>query len=185
MKLMQCKRVFLCGCLHTLIAEVLIEVSLLFICTPQIDEQWRYVITVFALSFFLCWILFAALWFLVAHAHGDLNFDPVTGARRRDGLVPCVEGAYNFIGFLLFSIETQVCILGKMRGLYPYIAYCRMYVRIGFHWVWRKISERRMSGSDFSNGRPNCNRNRHRRSHGGYCLCKNDTAITTFFRYEI
>lgn len=62
----------------------------------------------FALSFFLCWILFATLWFLIAHAHGDLNFDPVTGARLSDGPVPCVEGARNFAGFLLFSIETQV-----------------------------------------------------------------------------
>lgn len=62
----------------------------------------------FALSFFLCWILFAALWFLIAHAHGDLNFDKATGERLSDGPKPCVEGAYSFAGFLLFSIETQV-----------------------------------------------------------------------------
>lgn len=64
-------------------------------------------ITVFALSFFLCWIVFAALWYLIAHAHGDLSVNPETGARGHHN-VPCVEGAYNFIGFLLFSIETQV-----------------------------------------------------------------------------
>lgn len=74
----------------------------------QIDERWRYVITIFAFSFFACWILFAVLWYLIAHAHGDLNFDPVTGKRLSDGPVPCVEGTYNFASFLLFSIETQV-----------------------------------------------------------------------------
>lgn len=72
---------------------------------------------VFALSFFLCWILFAALWYLIAHAHGDLNFDPETGVRLNDGPVPCVEGAFTFSGFLLFSIETQVSI--GFGGKYP------------------------------------------------------------------
>lgn len=58
----------------------------------------------------MCWIGFAALWYLIAHAHGDLNFDPKTGERLNDGPKPCVEGAFNFAGFLLFSIETQVTI---------------------------------------------------------------------------
>ncbi|KAG4079530.1 hypothetical protein HA402_005227 [Bradysia odoriphaga] len=78
--------------------------------TTLIDEQWRYVITIFAFSFFACWILFAILWYLIAHAHGDLNFDPVTGERLSDGPVPCIEGCKNFAAFLLFSIETQVSI---------------------------------------------------------------------------
>lgn len=65
-------------------------------------------ITVFALSFFVCWILFAALWYLIAQAHGDLTFDKKTGERMSDGPVPCVEGAKTFAAFLLFSIETQV-----------------------------------------------------------------------------
>lgn len=62
----------------------------------------------FALSFFILWILFAALWFLIAHAHGDLIIDPKTGKLLSDGQIPCVEGAKTFAGFLLFSIETQV-----------------------------------------------------------------------------
>ncbi|KAJ6650043.1 ATP-sensitive inward rectifier potassium channel 8 [Pseudolycoriella hygida] len=78
--------------------------------TTLIDEQWRYVITIFAFSFFACWILFAILWYLIAHAHGDLNVDPVTGERLSDGPVPCVQGCHNFASFLLFSIETQVSI---------------------------------------------------------------------------
>lgn len=78
--------------------------------SAQIDCQWRLVITLFALSFFLCWLLFAMLWFLIAHAHGDLDFDPRTGVRLNDGTATCVEGAFSFAGFLLLSIETQVSI---------------------------------------------------------------------------
>lgn len=55
-------------------------------------------------------MFFALLWFLIAHAHGDLNFDEKTGERLGDGHVPCVHGAKTFSGFLLFSIETQVSI---------------------------------------------------------------------------
>lgn len=65
-------------------------------------------ITVFALSYFVCWIAFAALWYLIAHAHGDLSFDPKTGERLSDGPIPCVENAKSFASFLLLSIETQV-----------------------------------------------------------------------------
>ncbi|XP_055543227.1 ATP-sensitive inward rectifier potassium channel 11-like isoform X2 [Wyeomyia smithii] len=76
--------------------------------TTLVEEQWRYTLTVFALSFFCSWILFAILWYLIAYAHGDLDFDPETGERLGDGALPCVEGATSFAAFLLFSIETQV-----------------------------------------------------------------------------
>ncbi|XP_058451523.1 ATP-sensitive inward rectifier potassium channel 11-like [Malaya genurostris] len=76
--------------------------------TTLVEEQWRYTLTVFVLSFVCSWILFAILWYLVAYAHGDLNFDPETGDRLGEGTLPCVEGATTFVAFLLFSIETQV-----------------------------------------------------------------------------
>lgn len=62
------------------------------------------------MSFFICWVFFAALWYLIAYAHGDLTIDPKTGERLSEGPVPCVEGATTFAGFLLLSIETQVSI---------------------------------------------------------------------------
>ncbi|XP_026475088.1 inward rectifier potassium channel 2-like [Ctenocephalides felis] len=81
-----------------------------------VDGQWRYTLTVFALSFFLCWTGFALLWWLVAAAHGDLNLDE--NGQRLDGKSrPCVEGTTNFAGFLLLSIETQVSIGYGLR--YP------------------------------------------------------------------
>lgn len=73
----------------------------------QVEEQWRYVITIFALSFFACWLFFAILWYLIAHSHGDLTIDPKTGARMNDDAQPCVEGASSFVDFFLLSVETQ------------------------------------------------------------------------------
>lgn len=74
----------------------------------QIEEQWRCTLMVFALSFFCSWLLFAMIWYVIALAHGDLDFDSVTGERLSDGPRPCVEKAKSFAGFLLFSIETQM-----------------------------------------------------------------------------
>uniref|UniRef100_A0AAG5DV68 Potassium channel inwardly rectifying transmembrane domain-containing protein n=1 Tax=Anopheles atroparvus TaxID=41427 RepID=A0AAG5DV68_ANOAO len=78
------------------------------IATTLVDEQWRYTLMLFVLSFCLSWIFFAVLWYLIAYAHGDLEKDPKTGERLGDGSKPCVEGTTSFIGFLLFSVETQV-----------------------------------------------------------------------------
>ncbi|XP_035775262.1 ATP-sensitive inward rectifier potassium channel 11-like isoform X2 [Anopheles albimanus] len=78
------------------------------IATTLVDEQWRYTLLLFVLSFCCSWIFFAILWYLIAYAHGDLNHDPSTGERLGDGTKPCVEGTSSFTGFLLFSVETQV-----------------------------------------------------------------------------
>jgi potassium inwardly-rectifying channel subfamily J len=42
----------------------------------------------------------------IAWIHGDLKFDPVTGARVN--AVPCIMGATSFSGFFLLSVESQV-----------------------------------------------------------------------------
>ncbi|XP_058056379.1 ATP-sensitive inward rectifier potassium channel 11-like [Anopheles bellator] len=76
--------------------------------TTLVDEQWRYTLMMFVLSFCASWLFFAILWYLIAYAHGDLKHDPATGERLGDGNKPCVEGTTSFTGFLLFSIETQV-----------------------------------------------------------------------------
>lgn len=85
--------------------------------TTLIEEQWRYTLTVFALSFFTCWLLFAVGWYLIALAHGDLNFDPETGEQLSHGAQPCVNAVKGFAGYLLLSIETQVSIGFGLR--YP------------------------------------------------------------------
>uniref|UniRef100_A0A1B0GIE3 Putative inward rectifier potassium channel n=1 Tax=Lutzomyia longipalpis TaxID=7200 RepID=A0A1B0GIE3_LUTLO len=75
--------------------------------TTLIEGRWRYTLTIFALSFVGTWTGFALLWQLIAQAHGDLDFDPLTGERLGDGRAACTKGAYDYAGFLLLSIETQ------------------------------------------------------------------------------
>lgn len=76
--------------------------------TSLIEEQWRYTLMIFALSFFCSWMVFAFIWYVIALSHGDLDFDERTGERLSDGPQPCVEKARSLAGFLLFSIETQM-----------------------------------------------------------------------------
>jgi hypothetical protein len=74
----------------------------------QIDAQWRWLLTVFVLAYFGSWVLFAALFYIIGWAHGDLIFDEETGQRLGDGREECVRGAINFAGFFLLSVESQV-----------------------------------------------------------------------------
>lgn len=74
----------------------------------QIDAQWRWVLAVFVLSYFVSWLVFAVLFYIIGWAHGDLLFDEETGQRLGEGKEECVRGAVNFAGFFLLSVESQV-----------------------------------------------------------------------------
>ncbi|XP_050086499.1 inward rectifier potassium channel 4-like [Anopheles aquasalis] len=76
--------------------------------TTLVEERWRYLLLVFVGSYVGSWTLFAGLWYILSYAHGDLMFDPTTGARLGDGGQPCVDGVTSFVEFLLFSMETQI-----------------------------------------------------------------------------
>ncbi|XP_049536733.1 inward rectifier potassium channel 4-like [Anopheles darlingi] len=76
--------------------------------TTLVEERWRYLLLVFVGSYVGSWALFAGLWYILSYAHGDLILDQTTGARLGDGGQPCVDGATTFVGFLLFSMETQI-----------------------------------------------------------------------------
>ena len=39
------------------------------------DLRWRWHITIYTLSFFVSWLLFASLWYLISYFHGDLSVD--------------------------------------------------------------------------------------------------------------
>lgn len=76
----------------------------------QVDEQWRFLLMIFGLSFFLSWLIFAMIWYVIALSHGDLEFDPKTARRLGEGSQPCIVNAKSLLGFFLFSIETQMTI---------------------------------------------------------------------------
>lgn len=64
--------------------------------------------TVFVLTYFGSWLLFAILFYIIGWAHGDLEFDEETGQRLGDGREECIRGGLNFAGFFLLSVESQV-----------------------------------------------------------------------------
>ncbi|KAK3084372.1 hypothetical protein FSP39_012408 [Pinctada imbricata] len=77
----------------------------------MIDLKWRWAILFFCLAFFLVYFVFAVIWYLLAHAHGDFsNLD-------NPNWVPCIEHMRNFADALLYSIETQTTI--GYGTLYP------------------------------------------------------------------
>jgi len=68
--------------------------------TSMIDLAWSWTLLWFCAAFYLSWLIFSAVWFLIALAHGDL--DP----RDPDHKV-CVENVKDFTSAFLFSLETQ------------------------------------------------------------------------------
>lgn len=76
--------------------------------TTLVEMKWKYALLLFVLGHVLSWVVFALLYQLIGYAHGDFEFDPVTGARLGEGKMACSRGALEFWGFLLLSVETQV-----------------------------------------------------------------------------
>nr|XP_040228779.2 G protein-activated inward rectifier potassium channel 3-like isoform X2 [Anopheles coluzzii] len=69
--------------------------------TTLVDIQWRWTLFVFACSFILSWLGFAAIWYLIALSHGDIQ------AVGDESHKPCVTYIYGFTSAFLFSLETQ------------------------------------------------------------------------------
>lgn len=74
--------------------------------TSMAELDWKYVFTLIFVANVGSFIFFGMLWQLIAHAHGDLDFD-AHGARIGEGRIPCAKGATEFWGFFLLSIELQ------------------------------------------------------------------------------
>ncbi|KAG2463419.1 KCJ13 protein, partial [Polypterus senegalus] len=75
--------------------------------TTLVDLRWRWVILAFCASFIAHWLLFACLWYLLAHLNGDLQVD-------HDQPPPnhtiCVKYITSFTAAFSFSLETQLTI---------------------------------------------------------------------------
>lgn len=80
------------------------------IITTLIEQKWKYTIALFLTSFFTVWLFFGLVWYLIAYAHGDLSFDPVTGKRLNEDNLPCVLGPESYAGYFIFTVETQTSI---------------------------------------------------------------------------
>ncbi|KAH8273612.1 hypothetical protein KR018_004116 [Drosophila ironensis] len=75
--------------------------------TTLMELEWKYMLTLFLGSYFLSWLLFAALCYVVSYSHGDFIFDPLTGARMGEGVDPCIYGVGNWVAMIIYSVETQ------------------------------------------------------------------------------
>ncbi|EDW90316.1 ATP-sensitive inward rectifier potassium channel 11 [Drosophila yakuba] len=75
--------------------------------TTLMELNWKYMLTLFLGSYFLSWLLFAALCYVVAYSHGDFIFDPVSGRRMGEGVDPCIYGVHSWVAMLIYSVETQ------------------------------------------------------------------------------
>ncbi|XP_010218021.1 PREDICTED: ATP-sensitive inward rectifier potassium channel 1 [Tinamus guttatus] len=82
-------------------------VFLIDIWTTILDLKWRYKMTIFISAFLGSWFLFGLLWYVVAYIHKDLpEFNPSINH------TPCVENINGLTSAFLFSLETQVTIVG-------------------------------------------------------------------------
>lgn len=79
--------------------------------TTLVDAQWRWTILIFAMSFILTWAAFAGVWYVIAYAHGDLEYAERVQLYGADALnesfIPCVTEVKSFATSFLFSVETQ------------------------------------------------------------------------------
>ncbi|CAF95510.1 unnamed protein product, partial [Tetraodon nigroviridis] len=70
--------------------------------------RWRWVLLAFCISFLSHWLLFACLWYLLAHLNGDLAVKDHDAPPQ--GHVVCVKHINSFTAAFSFSLETQLTI---------------------------------------------------------------------------
>jgi potassium inwardly-rectifying channel subfamily J, other len=78
---------------------------------------------VFALNFTLSWLFLGVVWYLIAYAHGDIDYfhnmslaDNAEEFEAKSNHTPCVTEIKSFLSAFLFSLETQHTI-GKCTQL--------------------------------------------------------------------
>lgn len=69
--------------------------------------RWRWVLLAFCTSFLAHWLLFACLWYLLAHLNGDLEVDH---DHPPENHIVCVKYITSFTAAFSFSLETQLTI---------------------------------------------------------------------------
>ncbi|XP_002737875.2 inward rectifier potassium channel 18-like [Saccoglossus kowalevskii] len=74
--------------------------------TTLVDIKWRYNLTVFTLAYVLSWLIFGAVWWVLALQHGDLVPENIENPEWK----PCVVNVHSFPTAFLFSLETQTTI---------------------------------------------------------------------------
>merc|ERR1719228_3107023 len=71
--------------------------------TTLLDSSWSYCVVMFTTSFYGSWIIFGAIYYMILHLHGDINFSEP----RNETKIPCIDHVSDFASCFLFSLETQ------------------------------------------------------------------------------
>lgn len=71
--------------------------------TFLVKRKWQWTLLILACSLAAFFLLFASLYWLVSHAHGDFEAQH----NNSSNFIPCIRQIYDFRSCLLFSIETQ------------------------------------------------------------------------------
>lgn len=74
------------------------------------EARWRWTVSYCVLTCCLTWLVFAAIYWLILHLHGDLESQHLPHASNLSEWKPCIREIYNFTSIFLFSIEVQTSI---------------------------------------------------------------------------
>ena len=75
--------------------------------TTLLDTPWRLILPLFAICVVLSWLLFAGIYYAISTVNGDFEHMDLDEDEER---AVCVQNSPDFIGMLLFSMETQTTI---------------------------------------------------------------------------
>lgn len=149
--------------------------------TTLVDAQWRWTILIFAMSFILTWAAFAGVWYVIAYAHGDLEYAERVRLYGADALnesfIPCVTEVKSFATSFLFSVETQHTI-GKWWTGREFVdvviipLFILDFVVARLCRLWQSVYNRRVSGGHFRNVHPMHYGRVHTGVYGWHCICK-------------
>ncbi len=78
------------------------EATILFL-----DCRWGETLLLFAFSFYFTWIIFAAIYYIICHVHGDFLEENLPANQSDSAWIPCVLEVEDFASVFLFSLETQ------------------------------------------------------------------------------
>lgn len=108
---------------------------------------------VFAMSFILTWAAFAGIWYVIAYAHGDIEYFERLERYGSDAMInethiPCVTEVRDFASSFLFSVETQHTIGESLDDLWYHDQELNLYFFSYFSLcrLWQSIHDARVPG---------------------------------------
>ena len=150
--------------------------------------RWLETLLMFAASFYVTWMIFAALYYLICWYHGDLLPEHLPGKQEESNWKPCVFEMEDFASAFLFSLVSlkiqcryfkepdkmylQSCCWSKLFTRYYIFKGNATYDR-----VWKQTNNKRVHGGHHCHVTPKCNWMSLSSIYGRIGICK--TSKTT------